>query len=565
MAESELEIFGPRPQRYFLEMVRGDAAELIAAIEIPLVHAYMNEPAPSEHADWTLGSLPVEQHKGIRQRLLVVRGVSGLSKRRVTRVDSDGIPPEKTASGRQLFEDFEKFIEEYYSEAAQYRTAFVQDNKNWPRMIFRALREGDSFYVRDIRLVPSENVGSSRMSYEYALTMTGIGEAVRTVTYNIINSPSMAVAASQEQLTDILGMVALPIEPTFTSVAATAPIATDTGGEPTFSLIRTLNLLPGEFADMRAPATSFLGRISEFTGAAANVAVAFGTLPRSIVSDLYAFAVQTSSDLYTIWDALSWAQRDKGRPWLLALQGAIRACQRQLLRLLGSAGATAPTSAPTQMSQPTTDSSSASSPVSLEQVLRGEDIFAFALRVLGDPSRWTEIVLLNGMTSGDTLGDGSPFTSGIILAVPSLLSSGLTTLPGRPSQNVFGTDLAWSIPAWDFVPTGTPPRDIASITGPPNLQARLMHRFTKEQGSDLTAPNLGMPAVTGQAQTETLAALLAAQALTQATADGAVKRLRSASFQQVANTYTINLNIVPIAGRTLSYANIPVGIAAGGP
>lgn len=555
-----------KPQRYFLEMVRGNDAALIAAVEIPNVFSYVKDPTPAEHADWTLGSLPVEQHKGIRQHQLVLRGRSGLEEREFLSVDASSQQTSRTASGRQRFLDFQDFVNNYYAEAAQYRSAFVQNSDRWPRMIFRAIREGDFFYVRDIRLPPSENVGSSRMTYEFTLNMTAIGEALRTPQYNIITSPSLAITRSEARLKATLAAATASPSTTVTGAdTRTVAIASDAVPGPGTSVLEVMQRVPGYLGTLLPPVTSWLDRVSEYVGATSNIFVAVGALPRSLVADLYAFSVQTAAQLYAIWDAFDGVLREDGRPWMLALKYAVSDVGRALLTLLGAAGATAPTEVPSQMSQPTQGSPAASAPVGLETVRQNEDLFRFAYRTLGDASRWADILTLNGMTSATTLGDGSPFTSGVILAIPTLLNTGLQTLPDRPSANVFGTDLAWSITAWDFVPMGEPVRDIKSITGPPNLQARLLHRFTKEQGSDLTAPNLGMPAVTGQAQSASLAALIAAQSLTQATADGAVRKVKDAFFLQVANTYTINLTIVPIAGRTLSYANIPVGIATGGP
>lgn len=551
-----------QPQRYFLEMVQGNDAALIAAVEIPNVSSYVRDPTPAEHADWTLGSLPIEQHKGIRQQTIVIRGQSGIEEREVFALDASGVQTSYRATGRQRFLDFQAFIQDYYARAADFRSAFVQDSARWPRMIFRALREGDYFYVRDIRLPPQEQVGSSRMSYEFSLTMTVIGEAQRQPQYTIITSPSLAIQASQTQLQETLAKMA--VAPSSPEGTLNSTQATIDDGRPGQSLLGLLNTAPSYVNYLRPPVVGFLSRVSEYSGAVTNIFASVGNLPRSVVSDLYAYAVQSTNQLYTLWDATQNLERINSRPWMLSFRYALADFGRALLRLLGSAGATAPTSVPEQMSQPTQGSPNASAPVGLEPVRQGEDIFRFAYRTLGDPGRWWEIVVLNGMTSATTMGDGSPWTSGLIIAIPTLLNTGLQTLPDRPNANVFGTDLAWSITAWDFVPSGSPPRDISSITGPANLQARLLHRFTKEQGSDLTAPNLGMPAVTGQAQSNPLQALIAAQALTQATADGAVRGVKEAFISRVANVSTLNLTVVPIAGRTLSYANIPVGIATGG-
>lgn len=556
------------PQRYFLELVRGNDAHLEQAVEIPLVFFFENDPMPADHADWTLGSFPVEQHKGIRQRSLTLRGMSGLEKRTYTAINTFSGQTTDTQDGRTRFEVFQQFIEYYYAQAAEFRSAFVQNPQRWPKMIFRALKEGLSYYVRDIVLPPIEQAGRSRMTYEYTLTMTAIGEATRVVSYTIINDPSLAIKASEAQLNATLASV---VNNQSINDSLIGPFTGPTNSltplpdSATPSLLQLLDELPGNMNQLRFPVESFLGRLQEYFGAVTNVATTAGGIPRSVIADLYAFSRQTIDDLNIIWDATSGTLRDLMRLPMLAFTYCIGDVGRALLRLLGSAGSKAPATTPQNISQPTSGSADASPPIGLEQVRQGEDVFAFALRVLGDVSRWVEIAALNAMTSASTLGDGSAFTAGVVLAIPAQAVSGLLTRPDAPQENVFGTDLAWNIVKWDYVPVGNPVRDIASITGPPNLQARLIHRFTKVQGSDLTAPGLGMPGVTGMVTSASLAGLIAAQALTQATADGAVKSLRSADFREVANIFEADLSIIPIAGQTLSFANVPIGISNGSP
>jgi hypothetical protein len=125
-----------------------------------------------------------------------------------------------------------------------------------------------------------------------------------------------------------------------------------------------------------------------------------------------------------------------------------------------------------------------------------------AQTLLGDRSRWREIVAANGLQDPYTMQNGAPFSVGLPIMIPVPAAAG-----GAPSNFVtysglFGSDLL--LKDGDLVLRGD--GSFATVDGQANFEQNLRHRLQTPKGSNRAFPNFGLNKYLNERQSSNLLA-----------------------------------------------------------
>ena len=541
------------PREYILELYRGPTT-LVDAFALPLVSSYERRPIPALSREWTAAKRPVKQSAGYREEEIRITGVSGLRPAGVFTVTANNTLASTQLDGVAYFERLLAFLKAYEDDAAINRSVWKQDAALAPNMVFRDLSGGGAWYVDDIQIVASSRVGSSRNTYEYTLSMKTEGEA-KVQRYQVLaNTPTKSIPLSETATTANLTNAVRLTDPNRSPLSPQT--ATEASPLSFTSVSNLLRDLPAEMQFYDPPVRQWLAQADQF-GTIATTALAAGLgIPRDAARNFRSYCETTARQIYKLWDATSQPLRDPARNILDQFRAAIDAVTLSVTTLLGMAGSKL--GAPDQpLTLPSGNTSAGAQAVTVQRVTVGEDLQAFAARVLGPLKRWTEIMALNGMSSPWAMGDGSPLIPGTPLLVPQDVPD-LERSPDGDPFDLYGTDLLWDFTAMDFVTQGTAPTDFLAVTGSANLKQGLLTRFSTARGAVLVRPNMGLPNTLGQIATPQAAALKASQVVSQAGADPRIRKVAGVSFAQAANVQVANIELVPVTNEGFSVA-VPVG------
>lgn len=533
------------PREYLLELWRGEI--LVEAYVLPNVNSYDRRPIPALDRQWTAAARPVKQSAGIREEEIRCTGVSGRNPTGIFIADTRGAALRESTGaidGVAYFERLLAFVRTYEDDAGKYRSVFVQNVELAPTMVFRDLGMGLAWYVDDIHLDPSSRVGGSRNSYEYVFSCKTEGLAKAQTWQVIANTPTVGIPFAETRATALLAAVQAPA-----SQAEAATQAAQDAETETLSLVQVLEEIPGNLAYYETPVRAFLAQAENFTNIAATAIRAGLGIPRDAARNFRTYCETTARIVYNLWDA-STSNRDEAQVVRDNILAGVNALRASVTTLLGSAGSKlGPAGQPVTLGGGATRAGAQL--CSVERLRQGEDLQAFALRVLGFAGRWIELADLNQMSSPWALNDGSPLTPGTPLLVPLPLSGNERT-PDGDATNVYGTDLLWDFDAFDFVVEGDEPTDFLSVTGLSNLRQALLTRFTTAENGVLVRPNLGLPDTTGQVATPERAAIKASRIVTQAGADPRIALVKRVVFTETANIQRAEIDVTPIADEAFT-------------
>lgn len=555
------------PREYILELYRGPTT-LVDAYVLPNVYSYERRPIPALSREWTSAKRPVKQSSGYREEEIRLSGVSGRRPTGLFTVD----PATATLStgnvdGVGYFENLLAFLKTYEDQAAQFRSVWVQDESRAPNMVFRDLSGGGAWYVDDIQIVPMTRVGGSRNSYEYTLSMKTEGEAKLSWYETLTNTPTRAIPYAEGNITAALGAstmlttagagalgTASNLSGGLAPVTAAAGVLT---ASPVASITQILQDLPADMAFFKAPLDRWVAQAENFGHIVATATRAGLGIPRDAARNFKSYCQAAARVVYDLWDATNDPLRDRARAVMSEIRSGVDALSQAVTQLLGAAGSKL--GAPDQPTTlPAGNASGVAQAVTVQRVLVGEDLQAFAARILGNAGRWIDLVSLNRMSSPWALADGSPLIAGSVLLCPAAIPDGIERTPDGDLFDIYGTDLLWDFGALDFVVEGDTPTDFLAVSGLPNLKQGLLTRFGTAQGAVLVRPNLGLPNTLGQVATPARAALKASQVVSQAGADPRIKRVASVVFTQVANAQQAQIAVVPVTDEGFTLA-VPVG------
>lgn len=555
------------PREYLLELYRGPST-LVDAYVLPNVYSYERRPIPALSREWTAALRPVKQSAGYREEEIRLSGVSGQRPNGlVTVAAATATLTSGVVDGVAYFEGLLAFLKTYEEQAAQFRSVWVQDPARAPNMVFRDLAGGGAWYVDDIQVVPSTRVGASRNSYEYTLSMKTEGAAKAQRYQSLANTPTVAIPAAETSIQDSLRATTMMSSEGQSSLglASTLSVATSAGagaaaplvGGSALSITQILEDLPADMAFYAPPIRRWVVQAENFGHIVAAATRAGLGIPRDAARNFKSYCQAASRVVYDLWDATRDPLRDRARAVMSDLKTGWNELEMNLERLLGAAGSKLG-AADQPVTLPSGNTSGAAQAVIVQRLTAGEDLPAFAARVLGDAGRWPEIMSVNGMTSPWQLPDGSPVIAGTPLLVPAAVPDGVERPPDGDPFDIMGTDLLWDFGALDFVVEGDGPTDFLSVSGLPNLKQGLLTRFGTAQGAVLVRPNMGLPNTLGQVATPARAAIKASQVVSQSGADPRIKQVSSVVFTQVANAQLAQIAVVPVTDEGFTIA-VPVG------
>ena len=173
--------FAPGEVAYLLEVFEGDAK--VSSVEVPLVASYSVEESPSVTIDHTFGQpwrdiLAARDETGkivlgYRERRLQISGSSGHEHR----LGYDEAGDRLFAGGFDLFMAFRRYLEGYSQRFASWKAANAEvppnERSGEPRLVFRALREGEEYSVEVTSLTPS--LAGIGQLWSYGLTLRAYG------------------------------------------------------------------------------------------------------------------------------------------------------------------------------------------------------------------------------------------------------------------------------------------------------------------------------------------------------------------------------------------------------
>ena len=175
--------FAPGQVAYLLEVYAGE--EYQRSFEIPLVTAIEIEESPSVAIEHTFGEpwrdlLAVRDvtgkvTNGYRERQFRLQGNSGYEHRLGYGADGSRL----FAGGFDLFLEFRKFLEGYSADLAAWKASAVDTpppaRQGEPRLVFHALREGESHAVEVTSLTPQ--LSGIGQLWSYSLSLRAYGPA----------------------------------------------------------------------------------------------------------------------------------------------------------------------------------------------------------------------------------------------------------------------------------------------------------------------------------------------------------------------------------------------------
>ncbi len=547
------------PQEYLIELVRGRSPAPERAMLLPNVFSFERQPIPADDKSYSikLGPRPLTQSAGLVSEEWTFQGRSGEEEREVTFIDQRQSFTRMIAGGVAIFEELLRFLRDYEADKALYKSTYSRNPDKAPSLIVRALKEGLAFYCDEVRIVPLRQVGSSRFTYDYTLTLTTEGEAKAEPYDKLVNNPVKALPIVDAAAAKALNKAAM------TAPSLLAGATAETGfvesgvdaAAPAGSIARALERVPGDLAQFRQPVETFARQVAESVELVERATRAGIGFPRDVAANLAHYAVRASSSIYRLWDELEIPLRDRARAVKDELQRAVRAVARSMVRVLGTAGAKLGDPATEQTTTIASNVQAVSGrAVRVLRLFLGEDLASFAFRVLGDSERWFELAALNGMTSAWSLGDGRPLLPGTPILVP--VDEGPTTRPDADPSDLYRTDLRWDFRRHDIVVEGDSPTDFATIAGAKNLRQAMLRRATVPLGRCRVMPRLGIPHGIGRNTSAERAALLASQVVSQFAGDPRIKAIRDVKIVQLANTFNARLVAEGISGETLPLSGI---------
>jgi hypothetical protein len=536
---------GKREQLYTLEMQQG--GRLIWAMVLPNVQHYEVPRVPSLRRRWTIDptTRPIKQHTGYRQFQIQCRGHSGARITPPNIVGSEDVTGTNDGFGVLYLERLVKRLDEYETEAVKYRSAWSRSPKEAPDLIFRAMLEGDSWYVDEVRFIPTRSIQGSRNTYQWSMSCLTEGRAESRPWLTLAADFDRSIKTSEFMLTQATARVASKDSDFIDSIGNVIRTVESAGANDVLPLFRQLETLSPPDGIRFAPYVNGLAErlraSSWFDVAGAAVGVA-GAAAQGVL----AVAKLSKRGVYGVWDELKDDFRDSTRLAMGDINAAIDVIKHGCEQLIGARGGKVVTQSVTTEVVYATAQSSPGQGVIEVLTLADESLIALAARLLGDGERWIEIAALNGTSSEWFMGNGEPIEAGTLVKIPS--PDGGVLGPDDASNNIYGTDILWDFVEEDYVMDGDDPRDFATVTGMANLRQALARRATFKKRQIEFCPNFGLNDSIGTPIYEETKAYIASDLVTQFTADKRVKKLTNARLTTQTDGLKAEFDIVPIGG-----------------
>lgn len=504
------------PIDYLLEVYEGSQLKL--AVTLPQGPSDYEQKRPSATViTHTLDGV-VREHTENHMTEISLKGVSGYAAR-LGHTRDGGV---SFLEGRRILEEFDAFLNEYQTRAAQkgHRTVY---------MVFRALNERQSFRVEVTEWEWKLAAQGSRFSYEWTLRMEAYGVAPASPLKNILSPVTEALRTAQDYISAGAGAVAL------------GSAALDNVGSELNEVGETLRAV---------------GRIGTALG---NVVASADGIVTYVTETLPAIFATEAGRFREAWfdanELLSpLTDYDPRRE---AIRRAVaQAAEQTSYRALSTAGLLGVSPATLRSTQADTSAADYSEQGATDSTARrqvvpytwrsGDTLQGLALRVYGDATRWAEIQRLNNLRSARHWGDGTPLAVGDRLLVPLGAD---TDASKREGDDLYGVDLALNLATGDL---DLRDNDVTLTRGARNLEQGLALRLLTAQGESYILPAYGLPLRVGSVALEREVAYLSSQVSDQLKQDGRVRDVPSVEVIIEGDKVAIQATIDPVVGDAVS-------------
>lgn len=533
----------PNAVLYVLELrdrskaVAGSNADFVGAMHLPLVQSISFQRQEATSFDWTLGRTPIREFSGLRESMITISGRSGISHRLGRNSNGQVL----FASGVDLFQEMEKFLEEYQTDALERQNA-KHEIFNSKELYLRCFFENKHFKVEPVSFSFNRSTGASRFSYEYQIQFRTYGPAQDPQFNFMAQMISQAEAATQL------------VDAATSYVAFTANIVNDFGAsvqsfvEPVRAVSRLMNQVSAV-----STATEAVARTpSDFAEAGFN-AVNAGI---DAVFDLSVAAVSLSFGLGS--EAVKEIQKVQ-RKVLLQMGIARRATLRVLGAKFGRIAIDEEGFIPLSVStHKTTTSALGLGPVkgvATFVLSAGQDLKSVAAAVFGDDSLWTILADMNGLTGVNQAPNGSPLFPGYVVVIPLFKDKGLPMPVGATElspESIYGVDFKLTADG-DLSHSET---DLNLTRGIPLLRQALTVRLLTAKGENGVFPNYGLPNLVGEPTTGSTAGIISASVNAQVTSDPRIAEANKIVLQDLGNTVSVECLVSTVGGP-----DIPLAVA----
>lgn len=529
----------PNAVLYVLELrdLSDNRNEFLAAMHLPLVQSVQFNRQEASSFDWTLGNVPIREFAGLRESMISISGRSGIAHR----LGRDAKGHILFASGPELMQELEKFLEGYQEEALN-RQNSAHGIFNTKELYLRCFFEGKHYKVEPVSFSFNRNTSSTRFSYEYQIQFRTYGPAAEPK-YSFMATMNNKAQQAASMVDSATAFVAFADQTTQEFGAAVQSFV-----EP----IRSVRRMMEQVSSTATSAESVIRSPEIFAEEA------FRTVDAAITAttDL---AVMATSLAYGLGDDAI-AEIQKAQRTARQFMGTVR---RASLNVLGARFGRTIDAGDEDIPLAAIGFGTVTGAVGLGPVQgvanivvkSGQDLKDVAAAVYGDESLWTVLASINGFTGVNQMPNGSPIVAGTTIIVPLFDGKGL---PAPQDANVLSPDSIYGVDLkltddgdlFDGV------KDVATIRGVPLLRQALTVRLLTSKGEHGVFPNYGLPKLVGEPSAGSTAGLLSASANEQMTADPRISQVTKISLEDMGDAISVECMVTTVGGP-----DIPVAVA----
>lgn len=510
--------------RYLLEWRQHGTLKAAVSLPLPPRALSFNTPA-APIITYTLGGEPLREVAPVRARTITLTGSTGYAPRAgYTRRGAI-----TSATGPELLREFRGFLELYQEATANAPTIYTEAGARAENeLILRALDEDLHARVEPQDFSIESDAASSHTAPTWTASFMAYGEPEPYA------RPFERYQATIEKLNEIIRRAG--------AAAAVASLA----AQGVTSLAR-LTLSPLEqLRTITAGIESSLAAVSSLAD-----------IPADALGRLAQASLQTRQALTRLSDDLARFPSRTGAAWgalAVAILGADDV-QTQAERALALAGRgaiiprtpsqTLEPAPPLNASEPTYAEPQGARPVIAVRLEQGETLADLARRIYGEADRWQEIAALNGWQSPTRTASGRPARAGDLVLIEQPAAQ---TQDAPPGPDLYRVDLRLDTRGALTFTAG----DLATISGPPNVEQAVRLRARTTQGELSHAPTYGLPRSIGRRMTAATSGQLAAIAREQFTRDPRLDRVSRLAVRDDGDALALELEIIALDGALLT-------------
>ena len=495
------------PIDYMLEVYTGGV--ITTMITLPQTPSTYTQTRPSATViTHTLGEV-VREITENHLTEIELTGFSGYTPR-VAQTRTGGI---SFLNGREILEEFDKFLDEY-----QQRTAQNTDNVF---MVFRALGEGQSFKVEPTEWRWSEDASQNRFSYKWELKLEAYAHAPADPRGSVFSPVTEALRTAQQYINAGAGAI---------SLADNALTNARSELEEVRNVLRSLERVSSALSNTFESADGIKTFVTQ------DLPASFASLAKS-----YKRAYESASELFGVDENTA---RTAGYTaeninyFALVTAGIVGVNSADL-----DSAESAPQIERVESRQGTTNEAPR---FMLPFTVRaGDTLQRIALSAYGDASRWSEIQDANGMRSARHHADGRPLRVGDVLQIP-YENNTETDLGLARNGDIYATDLRM-----DNGDLALSDSDLITVTGTSNLEQAIANRLLTEQGSAWIFPAYGLPVSIGARMDARTSAFCASHVGQQLRADPRIRDVRDVVVIDDGEQLAVSVTAIPISGGAI--------------